>query len=97
MALDLGIGTQIVACPIVRESDGLALSSRNMLLTAEQRAERADAVIRKGLIPHLSQWLKQNGGFRRGVWSGGQAVMAWGPPLSARGGVSRWRRLRSRC
>ena len=28
-------------------------------LTAEQRAERANAVIRKGLIPHLSQWLKQ--------------------------------------
>jgi pantoate--beta-alanine ligase len=48
MALDLGIGTQIVACPIVRESDGLALSSRNTLLTAEQRA--AAPVLRRALL-----------------------------------------------
>jgi len=30
---------QIVPCPIVREKDGLALSSRNSLLTAEQRTQ----------------------------------------------------------
>ena len=34
----LGIPVQIVECPIVREADGLALSSRNLLLTAEHRA-----------------------------------------------------------
>ena len=32
---------------------------RRRALTAEQRAERANAMIRKGLIPHLSQWLRQ--------------------------------------
>jgi pantoate--beta-alanine ligase len=48
MALDLGIGTEIVACPIVREPDGLALSSRNVRLTAEQRA--AAPVLRRALL-----------------------------------------------
>jgi len=33
---------------------------RRRALAAEQRAERADAVIRAGLIPHLGHWLKQN-------------------------------------
>ena len=41
LALDL----QIVGCPIVREPDGLALSSRNTLLTSEER-ERAHTISR---------------------------------------------------
>lgn len=37
MVKSLGIGVQIVDCPIVREEDGLALSSRNKLLSPEER------------------------------------------------------------
>ena len=37
MARDLNLDTEIVVCPPVRESDGLALSSRNIYLNADER------------------------------------------------------------
>ncbi len=37
LAEDLSLGARIVLCPTVREADGLALSSRNVLLTKAQR------------------------------------------------------------
>jgi pantoate--beta-alanine ligase len=43
MAEDLNLGTEVVGRPIVREPDGLALSSRNAYLTKDERA-RATAL-----------------------------------------------------
>jgi len=37
MAYDLNFDIQIVGCPIIREDDGLAMSSRNVFLSKQQR------------------------------------------------------------
>jgi len=46
MVLDLNLPVEIAVCPIVREPDGLAMSSRNAYLDAEQR--------QKALVLHRS-------------------------------------------
>lgn len=48
MVRDLNMPIQVVGCPIVREADGLALSSRNRYLAAPER-KRATAIFR-GLL-----------------------------------------------
>jgi len=47
MVRDLNVDTGIVVCPIVREPDGLALSTRNAYLNAEER--RAATVLYRAL------------------------------------------------
>lgn len=49
MVKQLGLDVEIVECPIIRGEDGLALSSRNTLLTAEHRAA----------APHIYATIKQ--------------------------------------
>ncbi len=48
MALDLAMATEVLSCPTVREPDGLALSSRNVRLSPEQRA--AATVLHRALV-----------------------------------------------
>lgn len=58
MASMLKHSTSIIGCPTLRETDGLAMSSRNLLLTSEQR--KAAPLIYKAMemakefIPHQS-------------------------------------------
>ena len=48
MALDLALPTEVIGCPTVREPDGLAMSSRNVHLSLEERA--AAPVLRRALL-----------------------------------------------
>jgi pantoate--beta-alanine ligase len=48
MVGDLGMATEIVACQTLREADGLAMSSRNIRLTPQERA--AAPVLRRALL-----------------------------------------------
>ena len=61
MARDLAIPTQVIACPTVREPDGLALSSRNVHLSPDERA--AAPVLRRALLAGRDLWA---GGERSG-------------------------------
>ena len=54
MARDLAIPTEVIACPTVREPDGLALSSRNVHLTPDERA--AAPVLRRALLAARARW-----------------------------------------
>jgi pantoate--beta-alanine ligase len=58
--------TQILLCPTVRESDGLALSSRNLRLTDEQRvlAKEFPRVLKTAHSPKEGVKILQNLGFK---------------------------------
>jgi pantoate--beta-alanine ligase len=56
MVVDLNLGVEIVVCPIVREADGLAMSSRNAYLSPQQR--RSALVLSRSLA-HVTKLSEQ--------------------------------------
>ena len=78
MARDLAIPTQVIACPTVREPDGLALSSRNVHLSPRERA--AAPVLRRALLAGRDLWA---GGERSGdALRAAMAAVLAGEPLA---------------
>jgi pantoate--beta-alanine ligase len=56
MVRDLHMPTEIVACPIVREADGLAMSSRNSYLDAQQRKQ---ALVLYRSLTRVNEWFNR--------------------------------------
>jgi len=48
MVKDLNMNVEIITCPIVREEDGLAMSSRNVYLSPEER--KSAVILSKSLM-----------------------------------------------
>lgn len=58
MVFDLNLPVEIVPCPIVRVADGLALSSRNVYLSPE---EREQALILSQTLRKAKEWIREPG------------------------------------
>jgi pantoate--beta-alanine ligase len=73
MVADLDMSVNVVPVPIVRESDGLALSSRNVYLTPEQRKL---APVLYSTLKEVSEQAKQGTGLSAALKIGKEKISA---------------------
>jgi pantoate--beta-alanine ligase len=55
MVEDLNMDTEVIGCPIVREQDGIAMSSRNMYLSDD---ERQQGLLLSGTLKLVSEYMQ---------------------------------------
>jgi pantoate--beta-alanine ligase len=79
MVRDLNIPVEIVACPIVREPDGLAMSSRNAYLNRE---ERDRALVLQRSLQKARQQFDAGERSAAGLISAGKEVLAREPQVA---------------
>lgn len=78
MVSDLRLATQLVVCPIVRESDGLARSSRNAYLSP---AERAQALTLSRIIRKVEELAAQGERRSSALIAAARALFATEPTI----------------
>jgi len=78
MVADLRLATEVVVCPIVRDPDGLALSSRNVYLSAE---ERAQALTLSRAIRHIESLVAQGERLAEALISSARELFAAQPAV----------------
>jgi pantoate--beta-alanine ligase len=78
MVRELNFPVELVVCPIVREPDGLAMSSRNRYLSAE---ERRQALVLSRALREVSRLVEGGTTAARDLVEGAQAVLASEPEV----------------
>jgi pantoate--beta-alanine ligase len=76
MVRDLNFPVEIVACPIVREADGLAMSSRNAYLDGQQRKQAL--VLQRSLMRVKKLWESGERNAEKLTAAGGEEVAGEG-------------------